>query len=69
LLGTQQFLAGDRLSLADLMLAPQLDFLAATPEGKSLLDQAPRLKAWLDRMNTRPSMLATQRPDALRRAA
>ena len=68
LLGAQQFFIGDQLSIADLMLAPQLDFLAATPEGQSLL-AGTRLKAWLDRMNERPSMQATQRPEALRRAA
>jgi glutathione S-transferase len=68
LLGAQQFLAGDSLSIADLMLAPQLDFFAETPEGKSLLHDT-RLKAWLDRMNARPSMQATPRPKALLRAA
>jgi glutathione S-transferase len=68
LLGGQQFLAGDDLSIADLMLAPQLDFLAETPEGKALL-AGTRIEAWLARMNERPSMQATQRPDALRRAA
>jgi glutathione S-transferase len=68
LLGAQPFLAGDRLSIADLMLAPQLDFFAETPEGKSLLQET-RLQAWLARMNERPSMQATLRPEALRRAA
>jgi glutathione S-transferase len=68
LLGTQEFLAGNRLSIADLMLAPQLDFFSETPEGKSLLHETP-LKAWLDRMNARPSMQVTLRPGALRRAA
>jgi glutathione S-transferase len=68
LLGTQTFLAGERLSLADLMLAPQIDFFAATAEGKSLL-QGTRLAGWLDRMNARPSMVATLRPEGLRAAA
>jgi glutathione S-transferase len=68
LLGAQQFLAGDRLSIADLILAPQLDFFAETPEGKSLLANT-RLEAWLARMNARPSMQATLRPEAFRRAA
>jgi glutathione S-transferase len=61
LLRAQQFLAGDHLSIADLMLAPQLDFLAETPEGKSLLGGT-QIEAWLVRMNERPSMQATQRP-------
>ena len=68
LLGSQRFLAGDQVSIADLMLAPQVDFLAATPEGKALLDGT-GLKAWLARMNARPSMLATLRPEPLRGAA
>jgi hypothetical protein len=50
------------------MLAPQLDFLAETPEGKSVLART-RLEAWLARMNERPSMQATLRPEAFRRAA
>jgi glutathione S-transferase len=68
LLGSQRFLTGDQLSIADLMLAPQLDFLAATPEGKKLLEGT-GLKAWLARMNARASMIATQRPEPLRGAA
>lgn len=68
LLGERPYLAGDRLSLADLMLAPQLDFFAATPEGRSLL-AGTRLESWLARLNGRPSMIATQRPEALRSAA
>ena len=68
LLGTQTFLAGETLSIADVLLAPQVDFLAATPEGRSLLSGT-RLKGWLQRMNARPSMIATQRPEPLRGAA
>ena len=68
LLGSQSFLAGDRLSIADLMLAPQVDFLQATREGKSLLDGT-RLAGWLARMNQRPSMQRTQRPANLQAAA
>jgi glutathione S-transferase len=68
LLGTQPFFAGGQLSIADIVLAPQLDFFAATPEGKSLL-AGTRLQDWLKQMNTRPSMLATQRPESLRSAA
>jgi len=68
LLGAQQFLAGDRLSIADVMLAPQLDFFAETAEGESSI-AGTGLKAWLARMNARPSMKATLRPDILCRAA
>jgi len=68
LLGDQPFLAGDSFTIADIMLAPQLDLFAATPEGKSLL-AGTKLSAWLARMQSRPSMLATLPPEALRRAA
>jgi glutathione S-transferase len=68
LLSDQPFFVGDRLSLADLMLAPQLDFFDATPEGKSLL-KGTALAHWLARMNGRPSMQRTQRPERLRVAA
>jgi glutathione S-transferase len=68
LLGSQRFLAGDQMSIADLMLAPQIDFLVATQEGKNLLEGT-GLKAWLARMNARASMIATQRPEPLRGAA
>jgi glutathione S-transferase len=64
LLGDQAFLAGDRLSIADLMVAPQLDFLQATPEGQELL-AGTALADWLARMNERPSMQRTQRPRVL----
>ncbi len=67
LLGTQPFLAGNALSIADLMLAPQLDFFAQTPEGKVLLADT-GLRGWLDRMKLRPSMQATVLPETRRSA-
>lgn len=69
LLGTQTFLTGETLSIADLMLAPQLYFLALTPEGRGLIKDTRRLEAWLTRMLERPSMKATEPPEALRKAA
>lgn len=59
LLDSPSFMASEQLSLADLMLAPQLDNLALTPEGKPLL-AGTQLEAWLPRANTRPSMKATR---------
>lgn len=55
----REFFAGSALSLADLLLAPQLDFLAATPEWEPLTAKNAELRSWLDRMNRRPSMAAT----------
>jgi glutathione S-transferase len=58
-LGQQEFFAGDRLSLADILLAPQLDFFEATPEWQPLAGKHAQLRAWLGRMQSRPSMAAT----------
>jgi glutathione S-transferase len=66
LLGNQPFMAGDQLSLADLMVAPQIYYLAATPEGRMILKDT---AAWLGRMNARASMKATLPPEALREVA
>jgi glutathione S-transferase len=68
LLGDQPFLAGDALTIADLILAPQLDFFALTPEGRDLLNGT-GLVDWLARMNERPSMRKTRRPEKFKAAA
>jgi glutathione S-transferase len=57
--GSAEFLAGDRLSLADLMVAPQLQFFRGTPEAQELM-QGTALDNWLKRMHARPSMQATE---------
>ena len=57
--GSAEFLAGDSLSIADLMLAPQLEYFRATPEGAELL-QGSSLDGWLTKMSLRASMQATQ---------
>jgi glutathione S-transferase len=59
LLGDQDFLAGDDLSLADLMVAPQLSLTVMCEEGRRLMAPYPALAAWLERMQARPSMIAT----------
>lgn len=59
LLGRQPYLAGDRLTLADLLVAPQVDFLVQTPEWAPLSAGRANLTAWLGRMNARPCMQAT----------
>jgi glutathione S-transferase len=58
-LGTQPYFAGDALSLADLLIAPQLDFMRETPEWTLLTASSPVLPRWLERMTARPSMAAT----------
>jgi glutathione S-transferase len=59
LLGEQSFFTGDALSLADLLVAPLVDFLEQTPEWSALGAPHANLVAWLKRMQARPSFVAT----------
>jgi glutathione S-transferase len=59
LLGDQAYFAGTQMSLADLIVASQLDFMAATPEWAELGAPHAKLLAWLERMRAQPSMRAT----------
>jgi glutathione S-transferase len=56
--GESPYLAGGEVSIADLMLAPQMQILARTPEGEDLL-KGTGLAAWIERMAARTSMQAT----------
>jgi glutathione S-transferase len=70
-LGARPFFVGDNLSLADVLLAPQLDFMSETPEWAALSAAHANLSAWLVRMRARPSLAATtwERVTQLARAA
>lgn len=59
LLGDNEFLAGNALSLADLHLAPIFDYFVNTPESNGIMDSKPRLGAWWERMASRDSMAKT----------
>jgi len=59
LLGDEPFMAGHALSLADLHLAPQMAMMALTPEWTTLTASHRNLVAWLERMEARPSFVAT----------
>jgi glutathione S-transferase len=67
LIGSAEFLTGDCLSIADLMLAPQLQFFRGTPEAEALM-QGTSIDEWLKRMQARPSMQATE-AERLKQAA
>jgi glutathione S-transferase len=71
LLGEKLYFAGDALSLADLMLAPPVEFFAMIPEWSSLGAPHANLVAWLARMQERPGMKATtwERVSELAKAA
>jgi len=59
LLGEQCYFTGDAVSLADLLIAPQLAFFTHTPEWSVLGAPHANLVAWLARMEVRPSFQAT----------
>ena len=59
LLGNGPYMTGAAVSLADLMLAPQFEYLSITPEGGRLLAPHAELRSWLERMQARDSMQAT----------
>ena len=59
LLGSQRCFAGAAMTLADLLVAPPLDLLAATPEWHALTAASPNLVSWLAAMNARACMKAT----------
>lgn len=59
LLGGNSYLAGAQVSLADVLVAAHMDFLAQTPEWGPLTAQRPNLPAWLERMSARKSFQAT----------
>lgn len=58
LLGNDPFFAGGAVSLADCLIAPQMDMLARTPEWRALTAGRENLCAWLAAMQTRPSLAA-----------
>ena len=62
LMGDQPFMAGERISLADLMVAPLLYYLARVPEGEVPIAEHPSLRAWLRRIEDRQSFQVTKPP-------
>jgi glutathione S-transferase len=59
LLDGHAWMAGDALSLADLLLAPHLSMFAEAPEGAQILQEHENLRRWLARIEACPSMQAT----------
>lgn len=59
LLGENPYLCGSEMTLADVMLAPHVDFFVAIPEWEELAGGYAHLQAWQARMNARASMRAT----------
>jgi glutathione S-transferase len=62
LMGDQPFLAGERISLADLMVIPLLYYFSRLPEGAAPLAQHPSLTPWMRRIEERQSFQVTKPP-------
>jgi glutathione S-transferase len=59
-LAADEYMAGTRMSLADLWALPMLAYLDLAPAGHGLLQGVPKLSAWLERMRLRPAVMATR---------
>ena len=55
----RDYLAGDSLSLADLLYAPAVAYLPMVPEGAGFLDGKPNLIRWFERVSSRESFART----------
>ncbi len=59
IMGEDDYLAGPRVTLADLHAVPMIECLLGVPEGAALLERHPALARWWTRMAARPSLPAT----------
>lgn len=60
MVGAGDFLAGDRLSLADLHFLPMFAYFAMTPDAGPILEDKPGLRRWWQQVSGRDSALATE---------
>lgn len=60
LMGDSPWLGGSVLTLADVHVAPMLDYLVKAPQGLPMLDRHASLTGWWSRMQNRESMRQTQ---------
>ncbi len=59
-LGESRFLGGDRLSAADLLLAPPFAYFPDVPEMREIAEASPHCRRWAAEMAARPSFIATE---------
>jgi glutathione S-transferase len=62
LMGEGPWLAGPKLTLADLHAAPMFAYVVLAPEGAALLGGHVRIGQWWEKMAARKSMAATRSP-------
>ncbi|WP_137179651.1 glutathione S-transferase family protein [Roseomonas sp. AR75] len=59
-LAAGDLLCGGAVTLADLHLVPVVDYLRMTKEGGAAFAARPKLSAWWEKMNARPSVVKTR---------
>jgi glutathione S-transferase len=62
LMGDDPYLAGERVSLADLMVIPLFYYFGRLPEGEAPLAEYPNIRPWMRRMEERQSFQVTKPP-------
>ncbi|MBV9586327.1 MAG: glutathione S-transferase family protein [Alphaproteobacteria bacterium] len=62
LMGDNPFLAGDRITLADVMVIPLFYFFGKLPEGEGPLSEHANIRPWMRRMEERQSFQVTKPP-------
>src|SRR5690242_1400339 len=62
LMGERPFMAGERISLADLMVFPLLYYFRRVPEGAEPVAEHQTLASWMRRMEDRQSVQVTKPP-------
>jgi glutathione S-transferase len=60
LMGEAPYLAGERVTLADLMVLPLLSYFVRLPEGEAPIAEHPALRQWLRHMENRQSFAVTK---------
>ena len=60
LMGDDLYLAGERVSLADLMVIPLFYYFGRLPEGEAPLAEHPKIRPWMRRMEERQSFQVTK---------
>ena len=63
LMGDDPYLAGERVSLADLMVIPLFYYFGRLPEGEAPLAGHPNIRPWMRRMEERQSFQVTKPPE------
>ena len=62
LMEDHRFLAGEHVSLADLMVIPLLFYFGNVPDGRAPMAEHPKLQNWVKQMETRQSFQVTKPP-------